>query len=240
MIVSHQHKLIFLKARKVAGTSFEIALSKYLDGNDIVTPISRKDEKIRSDLGFQSPCNFNFGFYRPFLKDMNRQLKVFGFRPPLKYYNHIPAKVARRRLGDAIWTSYRKVSIVRNPWDRAISLFYWKTSKPGREQNLAKFSEFIAKHSAYVTTNYENYFIDGRDVIDTYIRYEHFEEDILALERQVPSLAGVWDTFSGINAKGASRDRDQTSQDIFRAHPEADATIRTKNRWEIEKFGYRL
>ena len=27
MIVSHQHKLIFIKPRKVAGTSFEIALA---------------------------------------------------------------------------------------------------------------------------------------------------------------------------------------------------------------------
>lgn len=240
MIVSHKHKVIFLKARKVAGTSFEIALSKYLDGNDIITPVSRKDEKIRREHGFQGPCNFNFGLYRFFVKDMNRPIKVFGLRPPLKYYNHIPASLAKKRLGDDIWNNYRKISIVRNPWDRAVSLFFWKTSKPGRDPSLEKFTSFMKSHQSYITTNYENYMIGGKDIIDTYIRYENFEEDILKLERETPSLSGLWETFRGINAKGAARDKNQTNEDIFRDHPEADAMIRKLNAWEIGKFGYSL
>ena len=43
MILSVQRKFIFLKTTKTAGTSFEIALSKYSSPKDTVTPINRED-----------------------------------------------------------------------------------------------------------------------------------------------------------------------------------------------------
>ena len=47
MIVLHKQELIFLKTRKVAGTSFEIALSSFADETSIVTPISPEHEEHR-------------------------------------------------------------------------------------------------------------------------------------------------------------------------------------------------
>ena len=43
MIASHQHRFIFLKTRKTAGTSVEIALSKVCGPDDIITEISPED-----------------------------------------------------------------------------------------------------------------------------------------------------------------------------------------------------
>ena len=40
MILLHKEKIIALKARKVGGTSFEIALSKYANSDSIITPIA--------------------------------------------------------------------------------------------------------------------------------------------------------------------------------------------------------
>jgi len=44
MIISHEHKFIFLKTRKTAGTSIELALSHLCGPDDIVTPMSPNDD----------------------------------------------------------------------------------------------------------------------------------------------------------------------------------------------------
>jgi len=51
MIFSHKHRFIFIKGRKVAGTSIEIALSSYCGPQDIITPISPVDELKRLTHG---------------------------------------------------------------------------------------------------------------------------------------------------------------------------------------------
>ncbi len=55
MIVNHRHKFIFLKTRKTAGRSIEIALSQFCDSNDIITPITDEDERTRQEMGFRGP-----------------------------------------------------------------------------------------------------------------------------------------------------------------------------------------
>ena len=47
MILSHKYKYIFIKSFKTASTSLEIALSRFCDKEDIITPIKNEDEIIR-------------------------------------------------------------------------------------------------------------------------------------------------------------------------------------------------
>lgn len=237
MIVSHQHKLIFLKPRKVAGTSFEIALSKYLTEDDIISPIARADEKIRQRLGYTGPHNFNFAFAKLFLKHPDDIFKPFGVTPPTKFYNHMSARLAKWYLPADVWRDYRKISLVRNPWERTVSLFYFRNKG---EQDISKFTPFFRKNTFYLDTNYANYMVGGENVIDFFIRCENFEEDMRRLEGEMPALAGLWDAFKGVNAKGGTRDKTYTRQQIFEANPEINAMVEKHNAWEIEKFGYRL
>jgi hypothetical protein len=54
MIFSKRHKFIFIKGRKVAGTSTEIALSTICGPDDIITPIGQSDEMMRVVRGAQA------------------------------------------------------------------------------------------------------------------------------------------------------------------------------------------
>jgi hypothetical protein len=47
MIVSHEHKFIFLKTKKTAGTSIELALSALCGPDDVITPLTTIDEALR-------------------------------------------------------------------------------------------------------------------------------------------------------------------------------------------------
>jgi len=126
MILLKDPPLIFLKPRKVAGTSFEIALSKYARDDSIITPISPEDERARKDLGFWSAQNYKFSFSEV-AQDKALALRTLYHRSlPKKYYNHIPAELAKRRLGDEIWRKSLKVSIVRNPFDQLVSMYFWQ------------------------------------------------------------------------------------------------------------------
>ena len=50
MIASFAHDFIFVKTRKVGGTSLEIVLSSWCAARDICTPITPEDEAIRARL----------------------------------------------------------------------------------------------------------------------------------------------------------------------------------------------
>jgi hypothetical protein len=109
MIISHKHKFIFIKPTKVAGTSIEVSLAKHCDKKDIITPITKFDKSSDEDK-YSHPARNYKGFY-----------------------NHIPPSEIKEKIDKKIWENYYKFTVVRNPWDQAISRFYWdkiESNKP--------------------------------------------------------------------------------------------------------------
>jgi hypothetical protein len=144
MIISHQYKFIFIKTNKTAGTSVEVALSKYCNNDDIVTPISDKDEKIRSELGYQGPQNYTASFGEYGLLDYVKFL--FLRKQKMNFYNHMSASEIKRLVGDNIWHSYYKFCIERNPCDRLISHYYWVN----RKDKKPSFSEYLSSQKPQI------------------------------------------------------------------------------------------
>lgn len=58
MIYSRLHNFLFIKGRKVAGTSVEVALSKICGPDDIITPMMPVDERERLKLGYRYAQNY--------------------------------------------------------------------------------------------------------------------------------------------------------------------------------------
>ena len=239
MVISHTHKIIFLKARKVAGTSFEIALSKFLGADDVVTPIIPGDEQIRTDRNYVGAQNYLKETKDIFLHPRWRDVKALRhFRRPNQFFNHISAKEVFRTVSNTLWNEYTKVAIVRNPWDCAISYFYHYN---GRGADLGTFEEWCLTNQFIFGLNAEQYLINDKLIVDKFIRYEAFEEDISSLEGDIPELEGLWDTFKSINAKGGLRVKSGPSVlEIFSHAPKAGALVREAHTFEIEKFGYAL
>jgi hypothetical protein len=236
MIFLKSLNVLFLKPRNVGGTAFEIALSKFAGPDDIITPVSSEDETTRSTMGFVGPQNFDF----------ERKVKQAGKQPLArkqldadaagrKFFNFISAKMARMRLGGDVFDNATKVSIVRNPYDRLLSQYLWATREVARRPD---FGEWLRLRPEAINGNDQTYFIGKREVIDHYVRYEAFDEDIASLERRVPGLDGLGAVFSEIQAKSVVHPAEAFLEEFFADRREIVEAIWFFNQPHIERFHY--
>ena len=177
MIISHSHRFIFIKSFKTAGTSVEAALSNYCSGNDIVTPLN--------DYRHNRDENGEF-----IHKAMNAEEFIQLNLPNLQ---HADALTIKGKVSPEVWDNYFKFSITRNPWDMAVSNFFWERRrdpalKPKKRffhylglpfnellQLRKLFSEDVKR--AKWPNNDSFYIIDGQCCVDFVIRYERLYED---------------------------------------------------------------
>ena len=205
MIVSHKYKFIFLKTRKTAGTSIEIALSKYCGPDDIITPITPEDEKLRQELGYRGPQNYSVSYMHYTLKDWKRLLL---HKKKATFYNHIPAECARKWVGSSVWNSYYKFSFERNPWDKAVSLYYFLKGA----QNLdLTFEEFVRRQDAALLSNFDIYSIQGEVVVDYLGRYEELDSGL----EKISLAIGLPEKLTIPRAKGQYRKDKRQYQELY-------------------------
>lgn len=167
MILSHRHRFIFLKTRKTAGTSLEIALSAYCGPDDVITPILPEDEAIRSALGHRGPQGYAG---EPAVPDPQQR------RQGMRFYNHMPAAEARLVIEPHVWRDYLKVTIERHPWDKAVSSYHWRT-RVGPRPSLIRYLRWQEKvaarrRTASILSNWPVYAIEDEVVADVVIPFE--------------------------------------------------------------------
>jgi hypothetical protein len=228
MIISHSHKFIFIKSEKTAGTSIESALSQYCGGDDIVVPIN----------DFRYNRNEKGEFVH---KSMNadEEYRRIG--------QHVDASTIRRKVTPEVWNDYLKISLIRNPWDRTISYFFWirrqdPALKPRKRfyhhlgipfdelaQPRKAFREFL-KSDDFVN-NDRFYIIDDQLCVDFIIRYEHLSEDLAEVCRRI----GL-PPFDLPHLKTGFRQRRHHYSEYY--DDESKAIVAEKHRNDIRLFGY--
>jgi hypothetical protein len=170
MIISHEHRFIFLKTRKTAGTSVEIALSRSCGPRDVLTPISKEDEPLRAGEGVVARNYLAPPWdYRP--RDVVRLL--LG-RKKLRYWNHVPGVHVRREVGERIWNSYYKFCFERNPWDKTVSMYFWDQQFP-RWKGMP-FSTYVKTQRRHY--NFPIYTDGDRPIVDFVGKFETLEADL--------------------------------------------------------------
>ena len=201
MIISHKLKVIYIKITKVAGTSFEIALSRYCGADDIITPIMDTDEAIRQSLKFRGPQNY---------MDPETQKK--------KFHNHMRTRQIKSLVPTDIWNSYLKIATIRCPYDMYISAYYFFQAK-------LSFQQYVAENLKVNTHLVSLHSKRGKLLTDFLIRYEQLDEDIKTLETKI-DCPGLLKTFQSINAKGGHRPKKgTTSTGMYTKYPNAKLTI---------------
>ena len=151
-LVSHKKKFIYIKNAKVAGTSIEAYFDKYC------IPFE-KDYKQNHSVSFKES---KYG-----IRTGRLTLDI----TPL--INHSSAIDIKKYIGDNKFNSYLKFCVIRNPYDKMVS-YYFFLKKWKKEHNLT-FKEFCKE---YHCKNIERYSIDGDSCIDFYIRFEYLLEDL--------------------------------------------------------------
>jgi hypothetical protein len=177
MIISHKHKFIFIKTEKTAGTSIEIALSKFCGDDDIITPITPEDEYTRRRLSGRGPQNYII----PVEKYSPTDKVNPAFRnKPLCFFNHASAKFIRQYIGEEIWGSYFKFCFERNPWDKVISWYFWVNQSAQRPS----ITEFIRSGKANLIRGFDLYTIDGVLSVDNVYSFEKLDLELEKIQNR--------------------------------------------------------
>jgi hypothetical protein len=87
----------------------------------------------------------------------------------------MPAWRVRDYVGEEVWRGYFKFAFDRNPWDRQVSWYLYKTKT---KRARPSFERFMADRRRAYVTNYAQYTIDGALAVDFVGRYENLEEDL--------------------------------------------------------------
>jgi hypothetical protein len=181
MIISHEHKFIFLKTRKTAGTSVELALSHVCGPEDIITPMSPNDEPLRANG--RGPQNWRVHGWWQSKRPLFQRYWLRANAGDYGYYNHIPAKEARELLNDdKIWRSYFKFTFERNPWDRQVSAYHFRYR---RTDNPPAFASYMHRKRRAWINNYEIYSIDGDPCVDFVGKFESLTADFRKALREI-------------------------------------------------------
>jgi hypothetical protein len=226
VIISHEHRFIFVKTEKTAGTSIELALSHVCGERDVITPVAPGDEEARRAAGARGPQNdlIPYGAYTP--KDWGR---LAMRRRRARFYNHASADFIRRHVDDDCWRTYFKFCVERNPWDKVISWYYWSHRRGPRPP----LSEFIQSGAADSIRGFDLYSIGGKVAVDRVCRFEDLEHEM----KEVAHIIGLPTLPALPHAKGNRRADRRSYRDVLsRSERERIAGVYAR---EIETLGYR-
>ncbi len=212
MIVNHEHKFIFLRTEKTAGTSLTEALARLARPGDLVL------RGAPPTWAAYSPVHI--GALR------HAAPELFGL------HVHASARQARRVLGPKIFDNYLKFAIERNPWERQVSLYAHRQWKTGRPMNFDRDMRSLwYRNTEYCKLdNWSIYAIDGEIIVDRMLRYETLKADIAALFAEL-----------GLAPPEMGRRRAYAPDRPHYATYYSDATRDLVGRWyarEIDALGY--
>lgn len=169
----------------------EIALSKCCGPQDIITTVGTKDEKVREEYGFRGPQNY---ILHEKLQKIGENLKKHRMlypvykvlKPFYMYYEHMPASFVKKHLDDEIWNNYFKFCFERNPYDKAISSYYWNNRNASNPPNISDYIKNLKDRPLNrPLSSWYIYSINNEIAVDFVGRFENMEDDLSYIKQKI-------------------------------------------------------
>jgi len=173
MIISHNNKFIWIKSRKTASSSIEIALNKICDYNDYINILKEN---------WQTQKNY---------VNLNNQYKLrdFDILPHEPIYSLKQKSIKYDILNETQWNEYYKFTVERNPWTKVISLYYY--FKDSKWDNYNTPRQFMNTDLWKICYNWPLYTMDDKILVDHIMRYEHINYEINQLSNKLGKVLNL-------------------------------------------------
>ncbi|OOY12508.1 hypothetical protein BMG00_01230 [Thioclava marina] len=252
MILSHAHRFIFLHNRKTAGSSISVALARYLGPEDL--QLSAIVETLREGIPLTARVK------REANRQMNGTLPLFRLLGPKLYGRvvtraidhsyrpllgrkppHSPAATIERAFPQE-WRGYTKFCVVRNPWDKTVSDYFWRIKGKDSPPSFSDYVHALAKGDTLggivpleFHDNWPLYSINNQIAADRIIRYETLAE---GLKDTLAAIGIDWDGWLP-HAKSGTR-KSAARKGDYRSHydDETSALVAELYAPEIAAHGY--
>lgn len=195
-IISFEHKFIFVKTRKVASTSIEVALRAFLGADDIATFVTPRDEYYAANHGLHSKnyaenpadeakylelvLDNKFDEAMRFIKDVDK-----------KYTGHMRVgklKAILEKDGHNI-DDFFLFTVERHPYSWVLSRAMYNNTKYNQDamKDRDHNAMLVAARKVLDKPNYnwDMYTIKNKVAVDEVIRYEMLEEELPKLIDQL-------------------------------------------------------
>ncbi|MDG2617288.1 sulfotransferase family 2 domain-containing protein [Thermoleptolyngbya sichuanensis XZ-Cy5] len=218
MLVSHGHQFIYTKTLKTASTSVEAYFEPFCveEGAANLARVREESVSAAGIVGYRGP----------------------GKPEGCRWWNHMPAAQIREQLGEDLWTRYFKFCVIRNPYEKAISAFYFGRSHApsapdSPSSDAAAFEHWLMTHGPPIDRN--KYLIDGQFCLDEVIRYESLAAD---LERICAKLGVPWNPEALPQLKTGTRPKVAIARALYTN--KSRQLVETAYAFELDYFGYQF
>jgi len=202
MIVSHEHRFIFVHCRKVAGSSMKVALAPVLGPRDLV--VGSIHEVMAAGVRLPQATRQMLRHPRALVyigaalcsgrslpESLNIGIK--GYLKPRLSANpsHPSAEEAARFVGPA-WVEYFKFAFVRNPFERVVSDYLWRKRVTGASQTFPEYLALLERRDTRAKIvhdgaipNWEMITLENQIVMDRVGRFESLEDDFMEITKEL-------------------------------------------------------
>lgn len=171
MLISHKHKFIFIKNTKTGSSSLQTLLGEYCWPDEVEYHFVDHDDIQHKGIVKSDEVRENFKKYQ------ENKNGILGYGSETKWTSHLTAKEIKEYIGDEKFNDYFKFSVVRNPYNKVLSKYFWDMNDHKGEpiETWVSRGRNACNLIHHVIPRCEK---TGVPCCDFYIKYENMKKDL--------------------------------------------------------------